>query len=311
MNQNLTPRKLNTADKIGNPFFHPSDDYLLKFIKNSSYIDPSMNSLGYIQMTSRKGLSCFSGQFSDILFSLHPNDNQKYIIYPPAEQSGYFDIRELAETLKLSGKNIEIIRVPEESSIYAASIIGGKRTLDTDLDYAYPVHVVDTHALNSMYGTKYHKFRNKVNAAKKEGTIVRKTDFNPNDLKSIRSVINNWAPELFGTNHIEQTSYIDFVLDKLIPQTNIKGLISEKKGTPNGFTIWEEPINNYDTANSLIHSSIHERGISELLHHEMAKHLNHMHIPKLSLGGAESKGLDEFKRKMNPSQSIKLETIIY
>ena len=292
-----------------NPFFQPDNAYLRRAFAASSSPDPSMHSLGYIRMTSRKGLSCYQGEFSDVLFSLHPNNDDEYIIYPPEDKQGYFDVRELSQILKVTGKQVEIVRVPESLSSYAASIVGGERSFDTDLDYIYPVHIVDTKTLSEMSGGKFLKFRNKVNASTKEGTSVRPTSFSAQDLQNMRQVVSQWAPALFGSDYEDHTDYIEFVFDELLSYPNIKGLISEQNGMPNGFTIWEEPQNGYDTANSLIHCSLHQRGISELLHLEMAKTLRDKGILRLSLGGAETKGLDEFKRKMQPVHSIKLDTI--
>lgn len=160
-----------------------------------------------------------------------------------------------------------------------------------------------------MSGSNYSKFRNKVHAATKEGTTVRSTKFSDSDVAKIRTIVESWAPELFGDDYLKNVNYIDFALQELLTYPNIRGLISEKNGVPNGFTIWEEPQGNYGTANSLVHSCLHERGISELLHHEMAKSLQQSGIQNLSLGGAETQGLDAFKRKMNPAKSIRLETI--
>ena len=222
---------------------------------------------------------------------------------------GYFDIKELVQTLKATKKRVNIIRIPEEISSYAASIVGGKLSLNTDLDYAYPVHIIDTSVLSEMKGTKFMKFRNKIKAAIKEGTEVRQTNFTKQDTLNMRKVLSEWAPVLFGKNHESDTDYIKYVFNKLLFYPNIRGLISERSGTPNGFTIWEEPQEGYDTANSLIHCSLRQRGVSELLHLRMAEILRNKGIAYLSLGGAESKGLDDFKKKMHPIRSVVLNTI--
>jgi len=292
-----------------NPFFQPDNYYLKRTIATSSSHDPSVHSLSYIRITSRKGLSCYKGKFCDVLFSLHPNNDDEYIVYPPQNKQGYFDVKKLAQTLKATGKRVNIIRVPEAISSYAASIVGGKQSLNTDLDYAYPVHIVDTGVLSEMKGTKFMKFRNKVSAAIKEETAVRKTDFTKQNIQAMRDVLSEWAPVLFGDNHEDDTDYIEYVFNELLFLPNIKGLISERGGVPNGFTIWEEPQNEYDTANSIIHCSLRQRGVSELLHLKMAKNLRDKGVAYLSLGGAETKGLDNFKKKMQPIRSVILNTI--
>ena len=300
---------IQNAGKADNPFFYPSNAYLKKAFSASTSPDPSMHSLGYIRMTSRKGLSCYRGEFSDVLFSAHPNNDNEYIIYPPENKNGYFDVRELSQLLKADDKIVKIIRIPEDLSSYVSTVVGGQRSFDTDLDYIYPVHILNTNTLAEMQGGKFLKFRNKVKAAIKEGTSVRTTEFSAEDIKSIKEVVSEWAPNLFGDDYTDSIDYIDYTLDELLSLPNIKGMISERNGVPNGFTIWEEPQDGYQTANSLIHCSLHQRGISELLHLEMAKTLRDNGISELSLGGAETKGLDDFKRKMQPTRSIKLDTI--
>lgn len=309
MNVAQKTSSMQGARKANSPFFQPDNAYLTKEFSTSTSPDPSMHSLGYIRMTSRKGLSCYRGEFSDVLFSLHPNNDDEYIIYPPENKNGYFDVRELTQLLKADGKSVKIVRIPEALSSYVSAVVGGERSFDTDLDYIYPVHVIDTNTLAEMNGGKFLKFRNKVKAASKEGTSVRETQFSNEDIAGIKKVVSEWAPNLFGDDYKDSIDYIDYALDELLSLPNITGMISENNGVPNGFTIWEEPQDGYDTANSLIHCSLHQRGISEFLHLEMAKDLRDKGITRLSLGGAETKGLDDFKRKMQPTRSVKLDTI--
>lgn len=311
MNYALLPSDLNLNLKHKNPFQVLSDKDLEAIFKNSASDDPSMRSIGYIKMTARKGLSSFQGIHGVVLFCLHPNMDDKYIIFPPSSKEGYEDVKELAKILKTSGKKVEIIRVPSDIAEYAAQKTKGKISEKIDLDYAYPVHVVDVSELFDMRGTRFLKFRNKTNAARKEGNVVVPCDFLPQEIERMKDICRTWSLHLFGQDALSQSEYIDYALNNLTANPAIKGLMSFQNDAPNGFTIWEEPVNGHDTANSLIHCAMHQRGVGELLHHEMAKQLRIKGVQFLSLGGAESKGLDAFKRKMNPVKSISLKTVSF
>lgn len=302
-------RKENLSHQGSGPFFTPDCTYLSETFCRHASSDPMMRSPGYIRMTSRKGLSAYSGRSADVLFSLHPNDDETYIIYPPAEEGGYRDVRDLGNLLKQTGKNVEVIRIPMEFASSAALVAGGTLKRETRLDYAYPVHVIEVGALADMEGSRLQKFRNKVNAAKREGMQVRPTDFAPADREMMRRITTQWAPQLFNDDVAAGTEYIGFFLDEMLMYPRIRGLISLRRGEANGFTVWELPCSGDDTAHSLIHCSLHHRGVSELLHHEMAKALHRDGVRFLSLGGAETAGLDAFKRKMNPVRSVELATL--
>ncbi|HPF79095.1 MAG TPA: hypothetical protein PLF01_07355, partial [Alphaproteobacteria bacterium] len=78
---------------------------------------------------------------------------------------------------------------------------------------------------------------------------------------------------------------------------------------PIGFMLWEVPLKGKMIGNCMVHCTLYDRGLSELLHYEMAKSLYEDGVEYLCLGGAETEGLDFFKRKMNPINSIELVTI--
>jgi hypothetical protein len=292
-----------------NPFFQVNVRLLRTMVSKCKSPDPSMHSIAYLKMTSRKGLFAFQGEFSAVLFSAHPNLDNTSIIYAPENEEGYFDAAALSAVLKTRVANVQIVRVPEEKAAHYARIVKGQVATEQVLDYAHPVHIVKTDDLVTLKGTRFLKFRNKVNAIHKTDVSVRPTDFSSADILLMKGVVKNWAPLLFNDDAQGQTDYIDYALSHLIDDAHIQGLIAYQGGQPVGFTLWENPARGYDVANSFIHCCIHERGLSEYLHHEMAKAVAQKNIGYISLGGAESEGLDAFKRKMNPVQSVRLSTI--
>jgi len=292
-----------------NPFFKPDDDLIKSILKNSMPNDPSMRSLGYIKMTSRRGLSCFQGQFSPILFSRHPNLDDTYIIYPSAKAGAEQDILDLSKLLKMSGDKVQIIRVPENMGTQWSDFFFKPALEESVLDYKYPVHILDIEKSLGMKGTVFLKFRNKINAIKKIKPYVKPLTFSMTEKLQMKQIVQEWAPFVFKGNFDKDVEYIHYALDNLTTLPNIAGLVAYIDDRLVGFTIWENPLSGDVVASSLIHCSIHERGLSEYLHYEMMKILHKEDVKYLSLGGAETAGLDAFKRKMNPVQSVQLKTI--
>lgn len=68
--------------------------------------------------------------------------------------------------------------------------------------------------------------------------------------------------------------------------------------------IWEESKKHH--AVSIAGLSIGEKGASEYTYHAMAQELLKSDFHSVCIGGSEEQGLDQFKRKMNPIQSVTL-----
>ncbi len=308
MNSPVLKRLVNSA-RYENPFFQPDDLYLRSFIDSSLSDDPSLRSMSYLKMTSRKGLFSFNGEYTILLFSVHPNRNDTYIIYAPDSDAGFKDVRELAGILKARGRTVEIIRVAEKYLPICLELTQGRAIDEQTLDYIFPVHVVDTKMVSEMQGTKFLKFRNKINAIRKTSIRMQKVDWSPQTILALRSVSKKWSALMFGPEDQHGADYIFHALDTPSIRSLLQGLVAYQDNEPVGFTLWENPALGYSTANSLIHCCLHDRGLSEMLHHDMAVSLYERDIRFLSLGGAETAGLDAFKRKMNPVRSVVLKTV--
>jgi hypothetical protein len=308
----MIPKKFITVKRqspFPNPYSEPDNASVEKIIKVSETADPSMKSLAYIRMTSRKGLFCFHGQNAQILFSKHPNIEDTYIIYPSSIDGAHIDILELSQILKRTGNKVQLIRVPLSLEQKWENFFGRPAEEESILDYKFPIHILDINFSLQMRGTRFLKFRNKLNGILKTNVYVQKTSFSPSDVSVMKKIVQSWAPLVFESDYDKNCDYILYAINYFQHLQNIEGLISYVEGKPSGFTIWEKPVAGSDVANSLIHCSLHERGLSEYLHHEMMKRIQQDGIKYLSLGGAETESLDAFKRKMYPILSVPLKTI--
>jgi hypothetical protein len=307
----ISSAKKNAYQKteIENPFFQPTLTDLKKIIGESTSRDPSMHSLAYILMTARKGLYAFAGQHTMVLFSRHPNLENTYIIFPPNSDAQLADVLTLATILKARNYKVELIRVTEDQIAPHFKDLGREAITEEVLDYKFPVHIIKTENLLALKGRKLLKFRNKINAIHKEPVEIFPADFSKSGISLMKEITKEWSLIVFKEDQMEHASYIFYVLDNLVRIPDLQGLIAFYNGIPSGFTLWENPHSNYNTATSLIHCNMHKRGLSELLHYEMARKLHKKGVEYVSLGGAENKGLDDFKRKMNPCMSLPLKTM--
>tara|TARA_B100000508_G_scaffold102290_1_gene80667 strand:+ start:634 stop:1533 length:900 start_codon:yes stop_codon:yes gene_type:complete len=270
--------------------------------------DPYMSSTAYIGMTGRKGLFVYEGQFETIFYSPHPNKYGGCIIFPPHNPNALNDIKNLINKIRASYKTIELIRVPDELGVTWANILKGRLRSEDVLDYMYPVHTIDNKALVSLKGSKFYNFKKTLN--KLDFTSIKSQPINfTDDKEDLIFILRRWLRLVglqYTSNPIEPALY---VIEQLSSKINLSGFTVYEDNQPVGFTIWENPKNKGNTANAIIHCALHIQGLSEYIHFQMAKILLEQGIGQLCIGGAESQGLDAFKRKMNPIKSTILKTI--
>jgi hypothetical protein len=91
---------------------------------------------------------------------------------------------------------------------------------------------------------------------------------------------------------------------------NLKGIALFYDNLPAGLAVWEMPSGQNLVANAMASSALRTiPGISEHLHRLMAADLYEHNVPYICIVCSETQGLDFFKRKFAPAQSIKLMSI--
>ncbi len=284
------------------------NDNLGLFLKGPSSHDPYMNSPAYVLMTGRKGLMVYEGEIENILYASHPNMYGTYIIFPPTNPNALNDIKNLKNILKRSNQKVDLIRVKADIAPLWANVLQGRVANENILDYAFPVHTVDTNTIVNQAGPKLYNFKKTLNKLDLNSLQVLPVNFKEHK-KFMLSILREWL-NIMGfqgqSNPIEPAFY---VIDELSNQLELDGFIVFQKEKPVGFTILEKPILAGKAANAIIHCALHIQGLSEFIHYKMADILFKEGINSLCIGGAETEGLDAFKRKMNPIISTSLKTI--
>lgn len=311
-------RQGQTLKKLIDP---PHPNIGITEIKRSiafSYLNQNdyyLTSPAYFALTGRRGLWVYKGENQNILFCLHPNVEDQFLIFPSMSKEGWNDIGDLVNTLESQNTRLVICRVPE-SEVKTALINLQRRCpeflfLDKNediLDYTYPCHTISTHKVSEAVGRKIKNFRKET--TKIDNNSVTVESFHPVKHKLDYIHINNtWNNSVqLADDHFD---FYNFFIDRVFNQSNCQGLTYFINGEPTGIFIWEMPFQENLPANSI--SALTNRkinGFSEFMFRHTCSHLYKNKISLLNLGGSEKPGLDFFKRKMRPVSSISLKTIV-
>jgi hypothetical protein len=87
------------------------------------------------------------------------------------------------------------------------------------------------------------------------------------------------------------------------------GLVLKREGTYIAFSFWERPANGKTVACLAALPVSHEKGLSEYLYYVIAGCLKTEGYEYMCIGGSETASLDQFKKKLDPRRTHKLQTM--
>jgi hypothetical protein len=93
------------------------------------------------------------------------------------------------------------------------------------------------------------------------------------------------------------------------PSLAMDGLILKRGEEYLGFSFWERPPAGTTVACLAALPVSYEKGLSEFLYYVIAGCLEKDGYKKICIGGSETKSLDQFKKKLDPSEVHELQTI--
>ena len=182
---------------------------------------------------------------------------------------------------------------------------------EPELDWKFPVHTISVKDLLNPSGKRFKSFRQHLNTIDESRIDIK--GLNPeNDARELMNVIEPWAHSKSDICPPEEMIdvYMSFLKIMSHPGLSLKGLKFYLDKELVAFEAWATPLSGKKIANSFAgFSKTHIRGFSEYQHYTICKVLNQQGIEKICLGGSEIEGLDNFKRKMNPVESLDLKTI--
>ena len=300
----IEPHHLNNLETV-----------LQRFETHDSYlVSPT-----YLGLTGRRGLWVFTMMETVLVFCLHPNLKDSILVFPPLGKHpekilGYFvDLYEHTNADIYLGRFENDITdlFPSPKKMSGGSF---REIKETVLDWTFPVHTIDCLALSERRGNRYQKIRQAMNKFDSYDVSLKEIDFRSDQIL-LQKLAHKW--EIEKNDRFEnydqklENNYFDCLMNLgKNKNTNLDGFILNIGKKPVSFIIWEKPLSKNKTA-GLFASQIADQITSHLSTYMLVK-ANDRIIEQggrfFCLGGSETEGLDRFKRKFLPLQSLELQS---
>ena len=276
--------------------------------------DTYTNSAAYFAMTGRKGLWLYGDEETAMVIARHPNDPDQLLVFPPFGNDPVGLIQNACADTSLPTGKLKLARIGPEDTYLTHNLhtpAAGNGQDEDVLDWRYPVHILGTREIVEHTGTKFRDFRKNVHRAHKRELRAEHISSKNHILQAI-GICKVWAE-----GHTNQDYSLNDLLEPtkkaldLLEQgaTAMDGIIIYEGEEPISYLIWEETDLESGSANSISGMSIRLRGTDEFAMLEMCKILANKGYKKVCIGGSETEGLDNFKRKMCPVQSVQLNSL--
>lgn len=279
-------------------------------LKHIDHEDLYAVSPAYYALTGRKGLWIYSSNDTSMIISRHPNIDSTLLFFPPFGENKEQLISSALGDTRLSGEHVNLARIPPTYRSLARKF--GPLERENRLDWTFPSHTLSPFLVSDLGGGYLKSFRQKVNQARGGGSLETIPINFSTDVDDVISIATLWAHA-----HVEKNKNIEELIDpvreilKFHSSLSLAGLMLVEKGKgPLGFTIWEHTRTKTGAASGLLKLLSRDFvGGSELLFYSQCVSLAEHGYKELCIGGAETKELDHFKRKMYPTRSVPLSTV--
>ncbi len=287
--------------------------FLHQILSDNQREDGYSLSAAYYAMTGRKGLWLYSNDHTFMLMAAHPNRDNHLLLFPPVGNAPAQLIKHVVRDRRVQSDQIQLARMSNQDHLLLAwSEATGEFVIKPEgvLDWAYPVHTLSTAKLAKHEGHVFKDFRKNIGRALRRNsdlTLVSK----PSDRHIMLEITNAWANSSVHDGYskndlIMPTRKIVSLMEN--SDLPLNAIITWESGQPVGFIVWEETSSKRAFANSVSGISTGGKGASEFLYYAMTTTLAERGYEQVCIGGSETEGLDQFKRKMNPIASIPLQS---
>jgi len=276
---------------------------LQAILNNHASADPYQASAAYFAMTGRDGLWLVRDEDASVLVCRHPNVRNEFLVFPPIGQNGIGLLAKTIAAISKTGVKVSLARADETVAKKLSALHSEIRMEcipEKLLDWAYPVHVLNTAKVTQHRGNEFQQFRTKLN--KIDHKRIQAFDFDPAiHRQAAVEVVSKWSQ-----GDAEKNAPYMRMLD-LFQKMPLAGRIIFHDDQPAGFSLWEETSPKSGLANAYAHLGLHEvGGMSRYVMLDMCQTLQHKGFARVCIGGSETAGLDQFKRQLRPVQSVPL-----
>lgn len=288
-------------------------------VSRYTWRDPYAGSAAYYGLTGRNGLWLAARDGGIMVMAEHPHRPGKVLLFPPAGQWQRV-LGAVLRSLPPLPEGYQFARMPAGQSAAMAAFTGwavphaapAGNTEDV-LDWHYPVHVLSCQDVARREGRAFHDFRKNVRRVPADRMSAE--PLRPDAHRSaIEAIAQAWALQRGPDSDDALTARTEpyrRLLD-LMAYLPVRGRLHRMDGQPVGFTIWEETDPRRGVANSLADLTTRQvKGLSEFVYADMCAELAERGFSRVCIGGSEEPGLDLFKCKMQPADSVKLVSLHY
>ncbi len=270
---------------------------LQKLLNTHTSKDNYLHSASYFAMTGRNGLYMIKKEDSTIVLCKHPNLDNTFLIYPIIGEPNELLLQTTMVTLQKMGANVQFARFEEPpfQQLEQSDVVAVK---EVTLDWMYPIHTLDTTLVTEHKGGGFQHFRQKHNKLKNTNVTAINLD-SKNHRGDIISILTKWAPNEKQDVYLRLLDMFDYA--------PLKGRVVYVDGNPVGFSIFEKTGIKTGIANAFAHIGLHGViGASQHVMLDMCQVLQCDGFSKVCIGGSETDGLERFKRKLCPVESLQL-----
>lgn len=270
----------------------------------SRNIDSYLLSPIYYRLTGRKGAWVYYNEISFVIVIRHPHVNNSLMIFPEVRDGSDFSLTaEIIQDINVGKNEIYLCRYTDlefaKLNSQLTNNLALEKVVEENLDWKYPLHILDTQIVSELKGSGFQKIRNRCSRVGNQIDIIPIEG--KNQLGLMNSILKSWEERLRLTgNEIEDMFGFYHELFSLFQDGfEMRGLCFMQQGHPMGFTIWDVCCNGM--ANLFVNISDPTiAGAPDFQLVTTCRYLQELGIQLLNIGGSELETLDIFKKKYMP-----------
>lgn len=264
----------------------------------------------YYLLYGRHGALMIEHKGQSAIFSLHPNIRNRLTAFPPSSLDEALIIKKVLASNEKLGQ-IQVVRCSEGTIAIFDSLHLNYSYIENEvLDWKFPTALISTQLVSESKGRRFRRLRHDVNRI--DSSQVSIEPMTAQHRFGLLSLVEKWAKRnvssSFDFNNL--TNPYHYLIDQVLAGSpGIKGFCVFQKGYLCSFNILAQVKEKRNIMSSLAFiSDIDVKGISGYTRKEISKILVNQGVEYLFLGGAETKGLYEFKRKQRPIEEVLLQS---
>jgi len=287
---------------------------LQKQVSAAPIADSYVRSAAYLAVTGRKGLWKYGAAPNQLVLARHPNRSHILLCFPPLTRDAYQLLPVLLTDQRMAKERIQFSRY-SQGEIHQLShifpMVDQWRQEENVLDWRFPAHTLDVSLVTRHEGSDFRNFRHKVRQAIRSGIRVK-----PINLQVDGHLILCAAKDWMGAHHSGQGDELLEPVRRVLSlarkaAVRVFGVTVTKGSMIVGYSIWEESEPERGIANGLVKATRPGfNGSSELAYLGACQSLLKRGYKQFCIGGSETQELDAFKRKMHPTRSLELFTLV-